>query len=152
MTWRTLGVERLRLWQSDVGDEITPIPEAEARRVPESLGMQRTIFRGGGVLWRNDSETGGHWPPVLLELFAWAPIIHISNIFHPLSLFSSSFLLPFLPPSLPPRLWFNWGNGRTNQELQYSARSAVLEISEHTGECRGETANPARVERTRRCS
>ena len=48
MTWRTLGVERLRLWQSDVGDEITPIPEAEARRVPESLGMQRTIFRGGG--------------------------------------------------------------------------------------------------------
>lgn len=107
---------------------------------------------GGGVLWRNDSETGGHWPPVLLELFAWAPIIHISNIFHPLSLFSSSFLLPFLPPSLPPHLWFNWGNGRTNQELQYSARSTVLEISEHTGECRGETANPARVERTRRCS
>lgn len=52
MTWQALGMERVRLWQSDVGDEIILIPEAEARRVPESLGMQRTIF------WRKTGEGG----------------------------------------------------------------------------------------------
>lgn len=39
------------------------------------------------------------WPLVPLKLFAWASVIHISNILHTPSLLYS-FLVPFLPPSL----------------------------------------------------